>query len=140
MDQASIFAPMGALVALTFLVLTLIPFQRFRAAFSGKVKRDDFKFGESANVPGHVAIPNRNYMNLLELPLLFYVVCLALFVSERVTEQQIFLAWAYVGLRAMHSLVHLTFNHVMVRLTFFAMSNVVLITMWLQFFFAQPAG
>jgi hypothetical protein len=134
LDQASIFAPMGALVALTFLVLGLIPFRRFRAAFSGQVKRDDFKFGESANVPGHVAIPNRNYMNLLELPLLFYVVCLALFVSNRVTEQQLFLAWAYVGLRGLHSLVHLTFNNVIARLTFFALSNFVLMAMWAMFF------
>lgn len=134
-DQALIFQPMGALVALTFLVLGFIPFRRFQAAFGGKVKRDDFKFGESANVPGHVSIPNRNYMNLLELPLLFYVLCLTLFVSERVTEIQLYLAWAYVALRALHSLVHLTFNHVLVRLIFFALSNLVLITMWVMFFF-----
>ena len=135
MDQASIFQPMGALVALTFLVLGFVPLRRFRAAFSGKVKRDDFKFGESPNVPGEVAIPNRNLMNLLELPVLFYVACLTLFVSEQVTQLQLYLAWAYVALRAAHSLVHLTFNNVFVRLTIFAASNVVLVTMWLNFFF-----
>lgn len=138
MDQASIFQPMGALAALTFIVLTFVPLRRFRAAFAGKVKRDDFKFGESANVPGEVSIPNRNYMNLLELPLLFYVLCLMLFVSERVTDLQLYLAWAYVALRALHSLVHLTFNHVLVRLSFFALSNFVLIAMWLLFFFSTP--
>jgi len=135
MDQASIFQPMGALVALTFLVLGFVPLRRFRAAFSGKVMRDDFKFGESPNVPGEVAIPNRNLMNLLELPILFYVLCLTLFVAERVTELQVYLAWTYVALRAMHSLVHLTFNNVIVRLTFFALSNLVLMAMWLLFFF-----
>lgn len=126
MEQDSIFAPMGALVALTFLVLILIPVRRFRAARAGQVRGDDFKFGESVNVPGHVAIPNRNYMNLLELPLLFYVACLVLFLTERVGPQQLSLAWAYVGLRIAHSLVHLTFNHVFARLTLFALSNVVL--------------
>ena len=135
MDQALIFRPMGALVALTFLVLFFIPLRRFRAVFAGKAKRDDFKFGESANVPGDVTIPNRNYMNLLELPLLFYVLCLTMFVSERVIEIQLYLAWAYVALRALHSLVHMTFNHVLVRLTFFALSNLVLIAMWLMYFF-----
>jgi len=135
MDQNLIFQPMGALVALTFLVLMFVPIRRFQAAFSGKVKRDDFKFGESTNVPGIVSIPNRNLMNLLELPVLFYVCCLALFVSDRVTERELYLAWGYVGLRALHSLVHLTFNHVLVRLTLFAASNVALITMWLGFFF-----
>jgi hypothetical protein len=135
MDQALIFQPMGALVALTFVVLIFIPLRRFQAAFGGRVKRDDFKYGESPNVPGEVSIPNRNYMNLLELPLLFYVLCLTMFVSERVTEIQLNLAWAYVALRTAHSLVHMTFNHVLVRLTFFALSNFVLITMWVRFFF-----
>ncbi len=137
MDQTLIFQPMGALVALTFLVLGFVPFRRFQAAFSGKVKRDDFKYGESPNVPGHVSIPNRNLMNLLELPVLFYVACLTLFVSEQVTQLQLYLAWGYVALRAAHSLVHLTFNHVLVRLTFFAVSNIVLPVMWVNFFFGQ---
>lgn len=141
MDQASIFAPMGALVALTFVVLVQIPIRRFQAAFRGQVKRDDFKFGESANVPGDVAIPNRNYMNLLELPVLFYVLCLTMFVSGKVTPIALNLAWAYVALRGVHSLVHLTFNNVFVRLSAFAASNVVLAVMWARFFFAmQPAG
>jgi hypothetical protein len=137
MDQALIFQPMGALVALTFVVLVFIPLRRFRAAFSGKVKRDDFKFGESPSVPGEVSIPNRNYMNLLELPMLFYVLCLALFVSQRVTAMELYLAWTYVGLRALHSFVHMTFNHVLVRLVFFAASNLVLLAMWVMFFFGQ---
>jgi hypothetical protein len=32
-------------------------------------------------VPPAVSIPNRNYMNLLELPMLFYVVCIVLYVT-----------------------------------------------------------
>jgi hypothetical protein len=134
MDQTAIFAPMGALVALTFAVLLLIPLQRFRAAFAGRVGPGDFKFGESANVPGDVAIPNRNYMNLLELPMLFYVLCIVLFVSGKVTAFQLALAWTYVALRAGHSLVHLTVNIVMIRLSLFALSNVVLGTMWIVYF------
>ena len=140
MDQSSIFAPMGTLVALTFLVLLLIPFRRFQAGFRGQVKRDDFKYGESSNVPGAVSIPNRNYMNLLELPVLFYVLCLTMFVSENVTQTALILAWSYVGLRTAHSLVHLTFNHVTVRLFFFAASNIVLGIMWLRFFFGSTIG
>ena len=127
MTQESIFLPFLALGALTFLVLTLIPLRRFRAAAAGQVKPGDFAFGESANVPGHVALPNRNYMNLLELPVLFYAACLALYVTGTVATLPLALAWTYVGLRAAHSLVHLTTNTVMVRLTFFALSNAVLI-------------
>jgi hypothetical protein len=139
MEQSAIFAPVGALAALTFFVMLMVPFRRFQAASRGQVKGDDFKFGESAAVPGVVSIPNRNYMNLLELPILFYVLCLIMYVSGDVTQLSLNLAWAYVGLRAAHSLVHLTFNRVFVRLAFFAASNIVLVVMWVQFYFWPPA-
>src|SRR5579862_2463471 len=102
MDQHLIFAPMGALAFLTFVALTLIPFRRFRAGAAGQIVRDDFKFGESANVPGPVSIPNRNYMNLLELPVLFYVGSLMYFVTSKVDAVVLAVAWLYVALRAAH--------------------------------------
>ena len=138
MNQADIFGPVTALVALTFLVLLNVPVRRFASAFRGQTKRDDYKLGESDRVPGWVAVANRNLMNLLELPILFYVVCLSLYVTHLVNERLVLLAWGFVGLRAAHSLVHLTYNHVLVRLTFFAISNIVLIMMWLQFFAELP--
>jgi hypothetical protein len=135
MSDISIFAPMAALIALTFVVLTLIPIKRFRAGFAGETTGEDYRFGESARVPGHVSIPNRNYMNLLELPMLFYVLCLSLYVTHSVTALEVDLAWAYVALRAAHSAVHLTLNHIYARLTIFATSNVVLGVAWTLFFF-----
>jgi hypothetical protein len=134
MSDVSIFAPMAALIALTFLVLLLIPIRRFRAGFAGEITGEDFRFGESARVPGHVSIPNRNYMNLLELPMLFYTLCLSLYVTHSVTGLEYGLAWAYVVLRVAHSAVHLTMNHVFTRLTIFALSNVVLGVAWVVFF------
>ncbi|MGH6909520.1 MAG: MAPEG family protein [Phenylobacterium sp.] len=134
MPQEMIFAPMGALALLTFLVLGLIPFRRFRAAFAGEVGPDDFKFGESRRVPGHVSIPNRNYMNLLEVPMLFYVGGLMYYVAGRVDAVALAVAWTYVALRAVHSAIHVTYNNVFHRLTVFAISNVVLGVFWVLFF------
>ncbi|MBX3482165.1 MAPEG family protein [Phenylobacterium sp.] len=134
MPQELIFAPMGALALLTFLVLGLIPVRRFRAAFAGRVTRDDFRFGESPAVPGDVSIPNRNLMNLLELPVLFYVAGLMYFVAGRLDQAALVLAWAYVALRVVHSAVHLTYNNVLHRLIVYAVSNGVLMAFWLLFF------
>jgi hypothetical protein len=134
LDQHLIFAPMGSLAFLTFGVLSLIPLRRFRAGAAGQIVSDDFKFGESANVPGHVSIPNRNYMNLLELPMLFYVGSLMFYVTSKVDGLVLGVAWLYVGLRIVHSIVHLTYNNVMHRLAPFALSNVVLLAYWLIFF------
>jgi hypothetical protein len=133
-SQSPIFLPMGVLALWTFTVLLLIPFQRFRAGFAGKVTADDFKYGESDNVTGHVSIPNRAMMNLLELPVLFYVVCLMFFVTNRVDMTVLEIAWAYVGFRLAQTLIHITYNNVIHRLTMFAISNFVLLSLWGMFF------
>ena len=134
MDQTSILFPVTVLAGWTMLVLLLIPYQRFKAAFRKEVVIDDFKLGESNNVPGVVSIPNRNYMNLLELPLLFYVACLMLYVTGGTMPITLSLAWAYVGCRILHSLVHLTYNNVIHRLVIFATSNVILVIIWVRLY------
>lgn len=132
MSQTGILFPAMALVGWTFTVLLLIPYQRFKAGFAGRVTRDDFKFGESSRVPPEVSIPNRNFMNLLEVPVLFYIVCITLFVTQRVDSAAVALAWSYLVLRVLHSLVHLTYNKVMHRLSFYALSNVMLVVLWIR--------
>lgn len=113
------------------MVLLLIPFYRIRAGRRREIRTEDFKYGESATVPGYVSIPNRNYMNLLELPILFYVVCLLFFVTSNTTSHAIQIAWTYVAFRVIHSLVHLGYNNVMHRLAAFALSNFALISLWI---------
>lgn len=134
----SILYPIVALATLTFAVLVLIPLRRFRAGSAGMVSFEDFRYGESQRVPPEVAIPNRNMMNLLELPVLFYVACLTYFVIGRVNEPALALAWTYVGLRAAHSVIHLTYNRVRHRLVAFALSNVVLVMFWTNLVRALP--
>ena len=104
-ESVRIFFPMIALVGLTFSVLLLIPFVRIRAVWNGTIEANDFKFGESSRVPPGVSIPNRNYMSLLELPILFYAACLSLYVTRRVDDTAVVLAWVYVALRHVHSAV-----------------------------------
>lgn len=135
-----ILYPMFALVALTFLVLIQIPIARIRAAAAGKVTAADFRLGESARVPPETALPNRNYMNLLELPVLFYAACLGLYVTGKVDQTMLILAWTYVGLRTLHSLIHLSYNNVVHRLSAFATSNVVLGVIWIRFFVLVQAS
>jgi hypothetical protein len=134
MPQESIFLPMGAMALLTFIVLGFIPAARFRAVLTGRVTADDFKLGESARVPADVAVTNRNFMNLLELPMLFYVAGLMYYVADRVDTAALALAWAYVALRAVHSAIHLSYNNVVHRLSAYALSNLVLAAFWVLFF------
>jgi hypothetical protein len=130
MDNLEILRPAFALAAWTFLVLLLIPFVRVRSVRRREIAPNDFKYGESQAVPPDVSIPNRNYMNLLEMPMLFYVVCILLYVTAGTTRPAILLAWAYVALRVIHSLIHLTYNHILHRLVAFTLSNAALVSLW----------
>ena len=69
MRNPAVLYPMFALAAWTLIVLLLIPIARVRSARRREIVVDDFKYGESAAVPPAVSIPNRNFMNLLELPM-----------------------------------------------------------------------
>ena len=128
----AILYPMVVLAFWTFVVMLMIPRRRFRAAREGVVKARDFKYGESAAVPGEVSIPNRNYMNLLELPVLFYVACLTLHVAGKVEPWGVGLAWAFVAARIAHSVVHLTYNRIMHRVRAFAAGALILIALWIR--------
>jgi hypothetical protein len=107
--------------------------------FARQVRGEDFLYGESANVPGAVSIPNRHVMNLLELPVLFYVACLTLYMTKSVDMVSLQLAWGYVALRFGHSVVHLTYNKVLHRFAVFALSNLVLAVIWIRLFLTLPA-
>lgn len=132
MSDTAIFMPVAVLALWTLLVLGLVPLRRFAAASKKKVTAEDFRFGESANVPGEVSVANRAWMNLLEAPVLFYVGSIVVFLTGNVDAYAVNLAWAYVALRIAHTLVHVTYNNVFHRLTAFALSNFVLIALWIM--------
>jgi len=134
LEKHLILWPVAAMAALTFIVLNLMPFARVIAVRTGKAKVSDFKYGDTPTVPETARLINRNYMNLLELPVLFYVVCLILFADDAVTQIELILAWLFVGFRAAHSIQHLTANIVLLRLALFASAATSLLTLWVVTF------
>ncbi|MBK7000600.1 MAG: MAPEG family protein [Rhodoferax sp.] len=126
MRDFTILTPIFALAAWTTAILVLTAVRRLRSGVSPR----EFALGESQKVPSTVSLANRNYMNLLELPVLFYVICILAFVTQTASGVAIQLAWAYVALRVVHSLIHVTYNAVLHRFVAFAFSNGVLIALW----------
>jgi hypothetical protein len=133
MRAQAIFGPVSVLALWTLLVLAMTGSRRIRGALSGRVPRSAFRLGESAEVPPDIAVVNRNFMNLLEAPVLFYVVCISLYVTRQVNTAMVTLAWVYVLLRVVHSFIHLTSNRIMQRLIAHAAGSFVLLGMWLWF-------
>ena len=74
---------------------------------------------------------SRHVINLYEMPLLFYVVGILILQTVQTGVLTLSLAWAYVGLRYIHSYIHLTSNKVMHRFRVFVLGCFALIALWL---------
>ena len=97
---------MFALAAWTVAILLLMVSLRV----ASKVKPSDFALGESDRVPLRPRLAHRNYVNLLELPVLFYVVGALVYASGVSPGTLVPLAWTYFGLRILHSLIHIGYT------------------------------
>lgn len=75
-----------------------------------------------------------NFRNLFEVPVLFYVWCIAVVLTGGSTPGLVAAAWVYVGLRAVHSLVQVTYNRVVHRFLVYVASTLLLFGLWIAFF------
>lgn len=132
MEAQSIIYPMAALFLLNIFIMFTMLFFRVKAVRTRKVSPRYFKLNKGENIPDHLEALSQNYNNLLELPLLFYIVCLAVIVLNLNVQDFVVYAWVYVGFRYIHSLIHTTYNHILHRLFVFAVSGFVLIAMWIK--------
>jgi len=129
MKNTTIFLPALLLMFWTLTVLLVVPIRRVRAVMQQRITPQDFSHGESARVPPDVALPNRIFMNLVEVPVLFYAMVFMAYLTGLVNDVTVGLAWAYVALRFVHSAIYFTYNHVGHRALVFGTSNVIVSVM-----------
>lgn len=79
----------------------------------------------AAAAPGVKDWVAHNYNHLMEQPTVFYAVVIILFLTGG-TQTDLYLAWAYVGIRVVHSLWQSVVNTIPVRLTLFTVSSILL--------------
>ncbi len=117
MNQTAIFAPFLAMILLTFAVWVFMFAKRIPFLTSEEMKGVDLTIpGKLAEIsPASVSSPSDNLKNLFELPVLFYALVLYLFAVGEVDGIYVGAAWVFVVARVFHSVVHCTFNHVMIR-------------------------
>ena len=135
--QAQMLAPAAVLVVWTLFVLLWIIPTRFGAI----AKLDDksalaAKQGARGNdlegvIPDKANWPAHNYTHLVEQPTLFYVTVVILALTGP-GALDVTLAWAYVGLRIVHSLWQNLVNKVPVRFALFLLSTIALIVLALR--------
>ncbi|KAK0260841.1 hypothetical protein B0A54_16522 [Friedmanniomyces endolithicus] len=124
-------APLLTLASWTFIMeawmyaLRIPALSKYKVEISPSMTTTDM----NKNIPRNLQWPADNYNHLMEQPTVFYAVALAM---DRVGVQDsvaVGLAWTYVGLRVVHSVVQAAANPVMVRFQIFACSSLVLLLM-----------
>lgn len=81
-----------------------------------------------------VAMPANNLANPFEMPVLYFALVPLLIITHQASLAQIALAWTYVALRAIHSIIHIGPKRVTPRFFAYLASCAVLAAMWLGYF------
>jgi hypothetical protein len=128
MKQTAIFGPFFATMLLTLVVWVFMYVRRIRFITSLDVGPEELAIpGRLAELsPASVSNPSDNLKNLFEMPVLFYALALCLFVTGQVDATYVGAGWLFVAFRVLHSAVHCTFNHVMLRFYLYLFSSLAL--------------
>ena len=127
MTASPLLGPVVALVAWSLIVLTYLAIARFRGIKRAGLKVDPSRGGRGQDLEGVIDAkanwPAHNYAHLMEQPTLFYAIVLALVVMGFDHPINVTLAWAYVGLRVVHSIVQIFFNDLRLRFPLFILAT-----------------
>ena len=127
--QSPILAPVVALVAWTMVMWGWMYATRIPAIMKMKLQLDPnaVRGEQMALLPPSVRWKADNYNHLFEQPTIFYAIALCLALMGQGGGLNLTLAWTYVGLRVVHSLVQATWNKIEVRFSLFFLSSLPLI-------------
>lgn len=134
MKNALIFCPLFAMALLVTVVTGFMLRERVGEFTSRRIHPQ--KLPSSSQMQGVLENTRAadNYKNLFEMPVLFYLLCALLYMSQQVSVGKLIAAWAYVALRYLHSYIHIGYNKVMDRFKVFITSASLLYGMWIAFF------
>ena len=137
MHHSPLLGPIVALVAWTLLVMGWMAIAR-----AGEFRRLGIKPTTIPNGARGQDLEGRadpraqwkahNYAHLVEQPTIFYAIVFALILMGFDAVINVWLAWAYVGLRVVHSILQSTVNIVRYRLVLFGLSSLCLIALTLH--------
>jgi len=114
-----------SLIMLIWLYATRIPAMGKAKLKPGQATKADMEALPSANVAN-------NYNHLMEQPTIFYAICFSLQFLGQTQDINIGLAWLYVVIRVVHSLVQATVNIIIIRFLIFMAGSLVLMALALH--------
>jgi hypothetical protein len=127
-----LLGPVYALIGWTFVMFAWMYATRIPAMQRLKIDPQEAARTGTLNLPPEVSRVADNYNHLHEQPTIFYALAIAAHLSGANEPLNVWLAWAYVGLRVVHSLVQATVNVVMIRFAIFTLGTLVLFALFLH--------
>lgn len=129
MNSDLILQPMLGMMLLTAIVWFVLYAKRIPAMKKAGVPVQTYTTPDKVIgvLPDAVNYPANNFKNLFELPVLFYGLCLYLYVTGNVDTGYLTAAWIFLVSRVLHSFVHCTSNIVMLRFYLYAAGA---LTLW----------
>ena len=118
MDQLALLTPVLILIIWTFIIFLIMAFGR--VTFMNNPQDAAVSKDYKNQLPAWVNRTADNYNHLFEQPVAFYAVTLSIALINNFDILVVQLAWAYVLIRVIHSLIQLTINIVLVRSFLFA--------------------
>ncbi len=126
-----ILAPIVALILWSLVMWAWLYATRIPAMIANNIRFDPRRPAAEfhAQLPATVRWKADNYNHLMEQPTLFYAVTLTLALLGAGAGLSTALAWLYVGLRIVHSVVQATVNVIVLRFAIFMAASLVLLAM-----------
>ncbi len=128
--MTSLLTPVLALIVWTLIVWIWMYATRLPALRRAGIDPQSGRHPRSLDVlPSSVRQVADNYNHLMEQPTIFYALVFYVVLAGHTDALHVDLAWGYVGLRVLHSLIQNTINRVTVRFLIFALSTLALMAM-----------
>ena len=119
--------PVLALIVWSLLIWIWMYATRIPAMQKAGIQPQDARFpGSLDRLPDTARQVADNYNHLMEQPTIFYALAFYVVLAGHTDTLNMDLAWAYVGLRILHSLIQCTVNIVNLRFVVFALSTLML--------------
>jgi len=127
-NAAPMLGPVIALVLWSAFVWAWMYATRIPAILKSRMILDPMlpRGEQMAQLPAKVRWKADNYNHLMEQPTLFYATALSLALLGDDSTSSLSIAWAYVALRVVHTLVQTTTNHITTRFAVFFVSSLAL--------------
>jgi hypothetical protein len=115
--------------ALVFAIYCLMFLRRKAAVRAGNARISQFR--ENREEPSESLFVRNNLANQFELPILFHVVCLALYVTNGATFLAVSVAWVFSLSRLLHTWIHVTSNRIRYRQPAFSLGFLCVVLLWI---------